>query len=521
MGYGSNNQTPIQVATSNKLANKKELLTSDSPSNREVLGKKHIRPIMTFVDDDGDYRTYPKWKTILIEKQVPVTCCLITDYVSSNASFLTWTQVAELKALGMEFVSHGAADVHFTALTEDDLRENLIRSQKALSEHDCTPNIVVYPGGYSNALVRRVCRDYFRVGFNIPPGSGTDLNYPPIATFGIRRSSLAGNYNNTLEHYKAKIDECVATNGWLVWMSHASFPSFDDVQIGYIKELIDYARGLGVEILSTNEALDVFGNVLDVGDYTGHISDPAYEYTILDAEGIIHSKSNNGVIIDNSSNVIYSTPADYFKRDKITQSSVSYDRRTGFPESQGGLLVTHKGIHDTYVQQVYYPSTTGVFKRHWDNSGSKWSEWLRVSAAIGAATRPITAYVGMMHFETGTSKPIWCKTKGVNEETTLTITAGATSSGNISVTLNNNTTNIAVEIGDTPEIIGNKIRGTSVIGWNPTGDADSAVVVFVKLTPGVNGTPAFNGGLTGVTGTIEKTVFGSSNVWVDATGATV
>lgn len=138
------------------------------------------------------------------------------------------------------------------------------------------------------------------------------------------------------------------------------------------------------------------------------------------------------------------------------------------------------------------------------------------------ASRPAVTTVGFQYFDTTLNKPIWTKTIGTKEIDTLTINAGATASGNITITLNGVGVTVAVAIGDSVGTIGDKIRATAFSGWTAGGTAGTATVTFTKLTPGTNSTPTFTDtGTTGSTGSFVVTTAGTNNTWVDATSTTV
>jgi hypothetical protein len=136
--------------------------------------------------------------------------------------------------------------------------------------------------------------------------------------------------------------------------------------------------------------------------------------------------------------------------------------------------------------------------------------------------RPVNAYIDHTHFDTTLGKPVWAKTSAVNELDTLTITAGATTSGNITITLNGVAVTVAVSTGDTAGAIGDKIRGTTFKQWKVGGTTGSSTVTFRKTTGGTNSVPTFAD--TGTTSTVASfvvTTAGANPTWVDATGTAV
>lgn len=140
------------------------------------------------------------------------------------------------------------------------------------------------------------------------------------------------------------------------------------------------------------------------------------------------------------------------------------------------------------------------------------------SSSGSTGSRPtVGLYVGLPYFDTTLGKPVWVKTTGYEVET-LTVTAGATSSGNITITLNGAATTVAVLAGDSTSAIATKINNTTFSAW--TTSVSGSVVTFTRSTAGANSAPTFSGGTTGTTAGMVQTV-GSATAWVDATGTTV
>lgn len=89
------------------------------------------------------------------------------------------------------------------------------------------------------------------------------------------------------------------------------------------------------------------------------------------------------------------------------------------------------------------------------------------------------------------------------EVASLTVTAAATASSNVTVTLDGAATNVAVTSGDSATVVAGKIRATSFTGWTTSGSG--AIVLFTATTPGVKSDAAYSAGSTGATGTIATT----------------
>ena len=170
---------------------------------------------------------------------------------------------------------------------------------------------------------------------------------------------------------------------------------------------------------------------------------------------------------------------------------------------------------------VYIDNTNNVYSRYATSTG--WSRWVKIGGGTGTtASRPTYASSGYMHYDTTLNKPVWVKTQGEFEKDTLTVSTGATTSGNITITLNGANVLVTVEEGDTVAQVDAKIRAAAFTGWALSGTAGSGVIVFTKNTVEVCSAPSYEDtGVTGVEGAFVRTTTGILPIWVDATGTTV
>ncbi len=92
------------------------------------------------------------------------------------------------------------------------------------------------------------------------------------------------------------------------------------------------------------------------------------------------------------------------------------------------------------------------------------------------------------------------------EVNTIAITAGASSSGNVTINLDGKDFTVAVATGDDLAGVATKIRAASFAGWTTGGSGAS--VSFTALESGQKVTATFSGGTTGVTAIVDKTLSG-------------
>jgi len=332
------------------------------------------KAFMTFVDDDGNSEFYTKWKPIIENKNIPVTCALITGRIG-DSGYLTINQIKELKELGVEFVSHSHDHSYLGELTETELRTNFELSQAFLKQHGLTHDILVYPYGSQSILLRQVAREYFSCGVDILEG----INVPPISTYRLRRKGWCEAGRTTLEDHKAVIDEVVANGGWLIWKTHAGYSDFTGEQLEWISEIIDYARNLGVEIVSVKEGLQKKGNPVDIGDIESH---SWKNVAIIDSEGNAYGQNigSHKFISYSQSGIDINGDISQFTKNCKTVfqiNSADVTPELGLPVNRPGLLEVYRGISDSFGEQIYHQYRTGFkYTRYWDDNNSAWSNWM-------------------------------------------------------------------------------------------------------------------------------------------------
>ena len=480
--------------------------------NREIISKKLRKPLMTFSDDNASELFPQKWKDIIISKEIPVTCAVSTNNISSP--YMTWYEIAQMQEIGVEFISHGHNHTNYTTLSEAAIIADIEAAQALLIEHNCTCDIHAYIADAYNDTVRNILRNYFRCAM-ITGINTTPVPYPPMKTYGIYRIPMLinGTTKWTLNQYKAKIDECVANNGWLIWTIESENENFDSTLQGYIEDLIDYARGLNVEIVNIENGIDIIGNVIDIGDP----SDDAHFN--LGCDG--NFKTNN-ICTDNTKYSFYDALT-AFPENKVTVAWIGSTKSTNFPHDDQGLLTTYRLGGNSIDRQEFRPKDCNeIWVRHADSNGL-WGHFVPLTPLSGAtADRPYDNYIGCQYYDTTLNKPVWTKTTGVHEVDTLTLTAGATSSGNITITTaSGDDVVIAVTAEMTIAEVDAAIRAATFTGFEVGGVAGSGVIVFTDLITEAASAAVFaDTGITGVAGTFVRTVTGVVTVWVDATGTT-
>lgn len=132
-------------------------------------------------------------------------------------------------------------------------------------------------------------------------------------------------------------------------------------------------------------------------------------------------------------------------------------------------------------------------------AGYKLHPWFYDAAGTPVTKKYFSAYEGS----------IYDVSNAVAEVNTLTITAGCSTAGNVTILLDNYiTVTVALTTADnTAALVAAKIAAATYMGW--TVSVNGAVVTFTCGTAGAKNTLVYTAGSTGATGTVVKTTSGA------------
>ena len=173
----------------------------DALENGTSLPEKSV--IITF--DDGYADNYEYAYPILKKYGFKATIFLIYDLTNTYPNYLTWDQVAEMKASGLiHFESHTMTHANLAELTSvDELRHEIADSHDLLSEKlGYDMHYIAYPGGRVNEEIERITSAAgYRGGFTVHYG----LSTPAEGRYQMDRIPIFGANMHTLTRFKLRL----------------------------------------------------------------------------------------------------------------------------------------------------------------------------------------------------------------------------------------------------------------------------------------------------------------------------
>lgn len=354
----------------------------------EVNSHRYRKPMITIIDDDGRPKLWTDFKPVIERQQVPITAAIITNRVGDDLLSVNLTQMKEMQKLGVEFVNHTTdhSDL-LTLATDAEIESKLKPAQEWLNNNGFNGDYIVYPFGGVNANIKKIARKFSRAGIDISRGTNTGINYPPLDTYSLVRTDFE---TNSITALKAKVDEAITNNGWLIIMSHTGYESWTASKM---EELIVYAKTKAIQFVTLENGMNQVGNILDTGDIL-----VGGNGIIIDADGEAHGNNIGVTRIIVTTSLTNTTSITNFKKSTV---SIGYlldgvASSGGFPTLNGGVLETHRFANDAFSYQVYKPyASFNVYRRKWNTTTSLWNAWvnenfvqLRANNTYSSTTAP-------------------------------------------------------------------------------------------------------------------------------------
>lgn len=374
----------MKTDTSDKIQKKYE-----SPYLSQSL--KLQKPILVFIDDDGKVETITKTKAIFDSKGKKFVSAVTTSLVDT-AGYMTTSQVKQLQTEGHEISSHLVTHVGITDARLPEIGD----SKRWFDERGLNVTSMTWVGGAFSDNAIAEAKKYYTCGTSVERGKNT----PPVRQFILRRYAVGSFLSNTtvdgiLEdgsqtQYNAMVDMAKNNNALVIAMMHNWHADFNTTQQARLEAMIDYAIAQGVEIMTLNEAMKSFGNLMDIGTDAKGVFRVGADGKVTSSASIDKLVYKNiGVDPAGINNTTLGTA---FEKGFVTIASFKLTSNSGFPVSNAGTLETYY-VNDQYtIQQRWYPynNPTMLYYRQYNGISGVWNTWVKLSLD---ATAPVTVSI--------------------------------------------------------------------------------------------------------------------------------
>ncbi|WP_078390728.1 polysaccharide deacetylase family protein [Shouchella patagoniensis] len=350
--------------------------TEQNKFKSSLVNHKKPKGYITLVDDDGHKGVYTKLAPLLRQYRIKMTSAVITDRnhgfpipglpaYNPNGAFMSYEMMRELYEEGLiEFVCHTHThniNHRLTDMTVEEMHHELKTNQDIIRRLGWNHRHLVYPFGSQNAAVRDVVRQYFDSAFVTSGG----VISAPFDQYRMNRVGVDAPH--TANDVKARIDEAVRQNTWVVLMTHVD--QYGGLDLNKLREIIEYALSQGYEFVTVEKGIQEFGNLAQFGN------------TTICHNGKIHGNELGKVKIAAFQEYRPNAPMTDFEPRKITidHSRLADMAAYNLPNPVPGVVTTYRHAEDQYSYQtytsVYTSSEHRVWYRRWDWNNKVWGKW--------------------------------------------------------------------------------------------------------------------------------------------------
>lgn len=339
------------------------------------------QPLMTFIDDDGHNDVLTKIVPLSQTYNIPFTIAAVANRAEYNPDYPNYMNASDLLTLqnehNFEICSHSFTHGYMDEMTAEQLEYELGESKRVFENVGLKINTFVYPYGRRNDLVVEIARKYYRCARSTEFG----INYPPVESYDMR---VVTDYPAlTFQEMEQVIDEIYDKGGWGIFVTHAYNPE-SAVNTGLLEHAIQYTLSKNIEVVTYNEGMNRYGNILDAGRYWSNV--PTKPHLAVGCDGSVSSSTLQDIVEMTETNAFTNTtqPSE-LKLGKIYKTRITAAGASGFPST--GILTTEtvgaNQLSGGYIQQIFQSSldNTLVYTRRGIDENT-WTGWQIVSGRV-------------------------------------------------------------------------------------------------------------------------------------------
>lgn len=204
--------------------------------------------------DDGWGSNYDYGLPLFVSKGVPMTVWLIGNKVGtvdtgdySGFDYLTWQEIQEMQAAGMDMQTHGYTGNILTALTDKQIADEYLNSDIAFTANNITlPKHTSYSVGRFNGRTMKVTDDYMNTGRSTGWGYTNRKSSRMMLTGGELQTNFAT--QQARMDYVKENKLCLILWGHMIGVDNGLSISVSDMEA-----IIDYGKQIGLDFLTMSQ----------------------------------------------------------------------------------------------------------------------------------------------------------------------------------------------------------------------------------------------------------------------------
>lgn len=259
--------------------------------------KKNTFAMVSFIDDDCREEVFTKLFPVIQQKGIPYTLACppgSIDTVNEEEGYRYLKSAEELLPMynaGVSISCHHYNQKNMdTFATETDYHADLQACKEAFSKLGIADvDTICYPQGVVVDDYLRTIKEFNKMGFTVNRG----INQIPYESYHMKRCEVFPSHGLWgLEDAMAYVNQLETEGGWLIFMTHAWYDTFDPVGLG---DLIDYITGKGIPIVDIHTAMETTGNIIEIGRFRKPIEEMHEAFFVVDANGAVWANDVNTV----------------------------------------------------------------------------------------------------------------------------------------------------------------------------------------------------------------------------------
>lgn len=338
--------------------------------------------VVTFWDDDGHISVFDVMYPLFQSEGVPFCTAIVPTWVGQH-NRMTLEQLHELQNVGHEITSHSYHHPKFPEISDEDAELDFLMSKQWFIENKLKVNNFALPHGHWGRREKYLAKKHYR-SMRISSADKNRTNISPFETHELKTiwfmegddkpDDMSGFNHHTLDYYKHYIDKAHAEGSWLIISTHS--PNVRDNEDLY-RQVVQYAKSKA-EILTVNETLNEYGNIIEVGDFSRE--DKTKKHFTVGFDGEIKSHTTDTIFVGENT-VVNSTDISEYKSGMVSVHGLSnaHVRSNGFPGNYGGTLYTHRRTaniaDDSYSYQDFKNFVNESFSREYVVATGRWGNW--------------------------------------------------------------------------------------------------------------------------------------------------
>lgn len=373
-----NPEAVVNISQFNKFKESVTAQLSDMEQQKNFQTKAK-KTICSIIFDDGWIWDYTMVLPYFKEKGIVGNTAVFTNAIGGT-NYCTSGFLKTLQKEGWSILSHTKQHFVLPDYGYDIVDYNCRESKKDLEALGLKCDYIVYPTNKYDLKTLEIVRKYYKGAFakSYPTDDSKNMyNTTPFNQYAMYRIHA----ETPLAQLKPVIDEAIANNGYIVLMGHSMYygdkERYPDAEavFGRLKENIQYLIDQGVEIMNVDNAMDLFGNLVTIGD-----EQISGKYTFVSKDGSIKSSDLMHSVI-NGLGKNNNTPVAEYPKNTVSTLNFSSSSNSGFPLNNAGTLLTYRlnsGFsNDELSFQIWYPfgNPEVFFKRVWLSAENRWFVW--------------------------------------------------------------------------------------------------------------------------------------------------